>query len=150
MRSYIDNILSGNLVVAKEELAKRLSSMVQEKMHHYKVELVGEMFVEEDNDESDDLWEDVEELDEGNIQKMGRTKLVRVRIRNGKVQRRTKLSSVKGYTIRGGKMVRMTALERRHRKMAARKSRYKRRAKLSQTLRKRKISLRRRKAMGVK
>lgn len=150
MRSYIDNIFSGNLKVAKEELAKRLSSMVQEKLHHYKVELVGEMFVEEDNEETDDLWEDVEEIDEANIQKMGRTKLVRVRVRNGKVQRRTKLSAVKGYTIRGGKMVRMTSLERRHRKMAARKSRFKRRAKLSQTLRKRKISLRRRKAMGVK
>lgn len=90
------------------------------------------------------------ELDEANIQKMGRTKLIRVRIRKGKVQRRTKVSSVPGYTIRGGRMVRMSSQERRHRKMGARKARIKRRGKLSQILRKRRMSLRKRKAMGLR
>ena len=80
---------------------------------------------------------------------MGRTKVIRVRIRKGKVQRRKKFSAVKGYTIRGGKMTRMSSQEKLHRKMAARKARFKRRAHLKQALRKRKISLRRRKAMGL-
>jgi hypothetical protein len=43
----------------------------------------------------------------------------------------------------------MSPMERRHRKMAARKSKFKRRAKLGQALRKRKMSLRRRNSMGL-
>jgi hypothetical protein len=80
---------------------------------------------------------------------MGRMKLVRVRIRKGKVQRRRKVSGVKGFTYRGGKMIRMSPMERRNRRMAARKSKFKRRAKLGQALRKRKMSLRRRSSMGL-
>ena len=89
-------------------------------------------------------------LTEANIQKMGRTKLVRVRIRAGKVQRRKKFSTVKGYTIRGGRVVRMSPQERRNRKMGARRAKIKLRSKKNIILRKRKISLRKRKAMGVK
>ena len=90
------------------------------------------------------------ELVESNVQKTGRTKTVRVRIRGGKVQRRAKSSNVSGYTLRGGKLTRMSALERRNRKMAARISKFKRRAKMGQALRKRRMSLRKRKAMGVR
>jgi hypothetical protein len=80
---------------------------------------------------------------------MGRTKLVKIRIRGGKVQRRKKVSGIKGYTMRGGRMIRMSPQERRNRKMAARKSKFKRRAKLGQALRKRKMSLRRRGSLGL-
>jgi len=90
------------------------------------------------------------ELKEGNIQKFGRTKLVRVRVRGGKVQRRKKFSSVPGYTFRGGRLVRMSALERRKRKLGARKAKIKRKSKLNQILRKRKMSLRRRASLGVR
>ena len=90
-----------------------------------------------------------EKLDEANVLKMGRTKLIKVRVRRGKVQRRKKFSNVKGYTIRGGKLTRMMPAERRHRKMGVRRSKFKRRAKLNVSLRKRKISLRRRRAMGL-
>jgi hypothetical protein len=89
-------------------------------------------------------------LTEANIQKMGRTKLVRVRIRAGKVQRKKKFSTVKGYTIRGGRVVRMSSQERRNRKMGARRAKVKLRSKKNIILRKRKISLRKRKAMGIK
>jgi hypothetical protein len=81
--------------------------------------------------------------------KIGRTKTFRVRIRKGKIQRRKKLSAVKGWTIRGGKMTRMSPVERRNRKMGARRSKTKRRAKLGQSLRKRIMSLRKRRAMGL-
>ncbi len=79
----------------------------------------------------------------------GRIRRIRVRVRNGKIQRNVKVSNVKGFTIRGGKLVRMSATERLHRKRGARRGKIKRRAKLARALLKRKRSLRRRHAMGL-
>lgn len=90
------------------------------------------------------------EINESNVQKFGRTKLIRVRVRAGKVQRRKKFSSVPGYTIRGGRVVRMSATERRRRKMGARRAKIKRKGKLNTILRKRRMSLRRRATLGVR
>lgn len=78
-----------------------------------------------------------------------RVKIVKARIRGGKVQRRKKVSNVKGYTIRGGKMTKMSSLERLHRKRGARKGKLKRKAKLARSLMKRKRSLRKRKSIGI-
>ena len=72
-----------------------------------------------------------------------RIKRIRVRIRNGKVQRNKRVSGVKGYTLRGGRLVRMSTTERLHRKRGARRGKVKRRAKLARALIKRKRSLRR-------
>jgi hypothetical protein len=130
MRDFIDCLFYGDLAEAKEALVDRIEELVAEKLEQVEVEIVGE-------------------LDEGNIQKMGRTKLIRVRFRKGKIQRRVKKSAVPGFTIRGGKLTRMMPQERRNRKMAARRSKFKRRSKLRQSLRKRQISLRKRKAMGL-
>ena len=141
--TLVDAILSENWNIAKELIEKRVAEIIEEKTQKLKEEIAFEEYGDYDE-------EYYEELDEANVQKMGRTKLVRIRIRGGKVQRRKKFSSVKGYTIRGGKLTRMSSLERRHRKMAARKSKFKRRAKLSQSLRKRRMSLRKRKAMGIR
>lgn len=87
---------------------------------------------------------------EANVQKMGRRKLIRARVRGGKIQRRKIFSSVKGYTIRGGKLVRMPAKERLKRKISQRRAKIKRRAKLARALVKRKRSLRKRKGLGLK
>jgi hypothetical protein len=84
-----------------------------------------------------------------NVMKVGRTNIIRVRIRGGKVQRRVKRSAVKGFTLRGGKLVRITPTEKLHRKMGARRAKIKRRAKLARSLIKRQRSLRRRKALGL-
>lgn len=84
-----------------------------------------------------------------NVMKVGRTKVIKVRIRGGKVQRRKKVSGVKGFTIRGGKLVRMSPAEKMRRKMGARKARVKRRAKLARSLIKRRRSLMKRKSMGL-
>jgi hypothetical protein len=135
--SIVDSFLSGNLTEARKLIDERIEELFEEKLEIIKQRIVIE--------ESEKLG-----LDEANILKMGRTKLVRVRIRAGKVQRRKKFSSVPGYTIRGGKVVRMSSQERRHRKMGARRAKIKLRSKKNQILRKRKISLRKRKAMGVK
>ena len=138
MRSLIDAILSNDLLEAKRILDERLDELTDDALTDVKDDMALEMF---------DV--DLDELEEGNIMKMGRTKMIRVRIRGGKIQRRKKLSAVQGYTTRGGKLVRMSPVERRNRKMASRRSKFKRRAKLRQSLRKRKISLRRRSAMGL-
>ena len=138
MKSFIDALLSNNLIEAKRILDERLDELADDALTDVKDDMALEMF---------DV--DLNELEEGNIMKMGRTKMIRVRIRGGKIQRRKKLSAVKGYTTRGGKLVRMSPVERRNRKMASRRSKFKRRAKLRQALRKRKMSLRRRSAMGL-
>ena len=130
MRDFIDCLFYGDILEAKEALVDRIEELIAEKLEQVEVEIV-------------------DELDEGNIQKMGRTKLIRVRFRKGKIQRRVKKSAVPGFTIRGGKLTRMMPQERRNRKMAARRSKFKRRSKLRQSLRKRQISLRKRKAMGL-
>ena len=133
MKDFVSKLLAGSLVEARELLEDKLDELIEERLTEEKAKIALEMF----------------DLDEGNVQKMGRMKLVRVRIRKGKVQRRRKVSGVKGFTLRGGKMIRMSPMERRNRRMAARKSKFKRRAKLGQALRKRKMSLRRRSSMGL-
>jgi hypothetical protein len=135
--SIVENFLSGNLTEARKLIDERIKELFEQKLEIIKQRIVSE--------ESEKLG-----LTEANVQKMGRTKLIRVRIRGGKVQRRKKFSTVPGYTIRGGKLIRMSSQERRLRKMGARRAKIKMRSKKSQILRKRKISLRKRKAMGVK
>lgn len=84
-----------------------------------------------------------EELDEA------RVSIVKARVRGGKIQRRKKVSNVPGMTLRGGTLKRMSAAERRRRKMGARKGKLKRKAKLSRSLMKRKRSLQKRKSLGL-
>jgi len=138
MDGFIDKLLNNQLVESKEVLDQYLNDLVDQKLNQMKLRLASEMF------ETSNISEAVR-----NVMKIGRTKTFRVRIRKGKIQRRKKLSAVKGWTIRGGKMTRMTPLERRNRKMGARRSKTKRRAKLGQSLRKRIMSLRKRRAMGL-
>jgi len=138
MIKLVEAILSGNLVLARELFSTRLDEIFEEKLEQFKLRIVAEDY---DSDS---------ELSEANVMKMGRTKLVRLRIRKGKVQRRKKFSTVKGYTIRGGKMVRMSPSERMHRKRGARRAKIKLRAKKNVILRKRNISLRKRRAMGIR
>jgi hypothetical protein len=133
MKDIVEKILSNKLIDAQSLLEDKIYEILEDKLTEIKARMALEMF----------------DLDEGNIQKMGRTKLVKIRIRGGKVQRRKKVSGVKGYTMRGGRMIRMSAQERRNRKVAARRSKFKRRAKLGQALRKRKMSLRRRGSLGL-
>lgn len=71
------------------------------------------------------------------------------RIRNGKIQRNRRVATDKNYTLRGGRLVRISPVERRHRQLSQRLASRKRRAKMSVALRKRKISLMRRKAFGA-
>lgn len=149
MRQIFDYLAQDNYSGLKDLLDSRLRDLVNEKVSQMRTRLINRMF--EEDREVDVDFDDIDEefLEEGNVQKMGRTKLVRVRIRGGKVQRRKKVSGVKGYTMRGGRLTRMTPTERRHRRLAARMAKFKRRAKMSQIVRKRQRSLRRRHSMGL-
>jgi len=76
-------------------------------------------------------------------------KIVKARVRGGKIQRRKKVSTRPGYTFRGGKLVRMSPAERRRRKMGARRGKIKRRSKMNRANMKRARSNRKRNALGL-
>jgi hypothetical protein len=78
-----------------------------------------------------------------------RIKIVKARIRGGKIQRRKKVSNVSGMTFRGGKLTRMSPAERRRRKMGQRRGKMKRKAKMTRTLMKRRRSLQKRRTLGL-
>jgi hypothetical protein len=86
---------------------------------------------------------DGEKLDEA------RVAIIKARIRGGKIQRRKKVSNVPGFTLRGGKLTRMSASERRRRKLGARIAARKTKQKQSQSLRKRRLSLMKRSRLGI-
>lgn len=85
---------------------------------------------------------------EGQLEE-ARINLVKARIRGGVVQRRKKVSNVPGMTIRGGQLKRMSAAERRRRKLGAKKAQLKTRGKQIQIQRNRKLSLMKRKRLGL-
>lgn len=66
------------------------------------------------------------------------------KIRRGKVLRRHKVATRKGYTFRKGKVTRMSAQERRKRKLSQIKGARKRKATKARAIRKRKITNRKR------
>ena len=84
-----------------------------------------------------------EKLDEARIN------IVKARVRGGVIQRRKRVSNVPGMTLRGGQLTRMSAAERRARKLGAKRAARKSRAKKSQMLRKRKMSLMKRQRLGI-
>jgi hypothetical protein len=103
-----------------------------------------------------DIYDVVEDLDESNIVKQGRIQKIRRRIRrNAKgrivVQRNVRRSAIKGYRISGNTVKRIPATARIQK--ARKLKRYwktKGRARMNRTLLKRKMSMRRRKSMGIR
>lgn len=130
----VDLLFSDNITEAKKIISERIEEIVSAKLEEKKRQVTEEY-----------LKEYVP-----NIQTIGRSKLIRIRIRGGKVQRRKKVSGVQGFTYRGGRLTRMSQVERRRRRMSAKRARLKRRAKMGVILRKRKLSLRKRKSLGLR
>jgi hypothetical protein len=132
MRELVDNILNDRFVEANSNLTDRINEIFESIIDEIKLKVASEF-----------------SIDESNVYKMGREKSIRLRIRKGKVQRRVVKSTTPGYIERGGRLTRMSPQERRHRKMGQRTAKFKRRHALQQTIRKRKVALKRRKALGV-
>lgn len=133
--SFIKALRTKNLIEATKLFKERLDARRDRRLNEEKKRIAAEWLGETDH---------AELLDE----KM-RIKIVRVRVRKGKVQRRKKVANVKGFTMRGGKLTRMSVSERRNRKLGNRRSKFKRKAKKVQMLRKRKISNMKRKRLGL-
>lgn len=135
----IENIKSKNMIQSKNIFESLMAIIATRKLLEAKKHTAARM--EEYNTENSENYEEV--INEARI------RIIKARIRGGKIQRRKRVSNVAGYTLRGGKLKRMSMTERRKRRMGQRRGKLKRRAKLGRALMKRKRSLRRRKAMGL-
>jgi hypothetical protein len=72
------------------------------------------------------------------------------RIRHGQVQRRVAVTRMAGYKVINGKLVKMSSQEKMHRKLGQRVGARKRVSKIATMLRKRAMSIRKRKSAGIK
>jgi hypothetical protein len=137
---FVDLVVEGQLEKAKENLFSRLNEIASRILGEAKNYVVEDM------------------LEEGspNIIKQGRIQKIRRRIRrNAKgrivVQKNRKRSGIKGYRIKGNRVVRISATTRiKKARLLKRSWKTTRRAKLRRSLLKRKMSMRRRSAMGLK
>jgi hypothetical protein len=145
--NFVDHIIKNKLVEAKQSIFDRLNEIASDKLQELK-QVVGSS-----------VYEEVELLDEApsrNVTKVGRVQKIRRRIRRdskGKivVQRNVRRSAVKGYRISGNSVKRISATQRINKQRALKRYwKTKGRAKLTRTLLKRKMSMRRRKSMGIR
>ena len=141
----VDLLIQNKLVEAKELFYSQINERVAKRLEEKRKEL------------SADIYEWTEEvLEEGNIVKQGRIQKIRRRIRRDAkgrivVQRNVKRSAIKGYRVSGNTVKRIPVTQRMQK--ARKLKRYwktKGRAKLNRTLLRRKMSMRRRKSMGIR
>jgi hypothetical protein len=152
--NFVDLILQNKLDEAKELIFARLDEIASVRMEEAKPYITDAMFEEIEVDE--EVLEEAAKKRNPNIVKMGRIQKIRRRIRRNKkgriiVQRNVKRSGLKGYRISGSTVKRIPATVRlRKARLLKRSWKTTRKSKLRRTLLKRKMSMRRRKAMGLK
>jgi hypothetical protein len=152
--NFVELILQNRLDEAKELIFERLNDIASVRMEEAKPYVVDAMFEEIEVDE--EVLEEAAKKRNPNIQKMGRITKVRRRIRRNKkgrivVQRNVRKSGIKGYRISGNTVKRIPATVRlRKARLLKRSWKTTRKSKLRRTLMKRKMSMRRRQAMGLK
>jgi hypothetical protein len=152
--SFLDLLIANKLDEAKKLIHARLNEISAKYLEEAKKTTANDRFdwIEE---------ESIEELDEvtkrnPNIINMGRVRRIRKRIRRNKkgritVQKNRRRSRLKGYRISGNTVRRIPATTRLKKARLLRRAwKTTRRAKLRRSLIKRRMSLRRRSAMGLK
>lgn len=160
MKHLVEAIDNKNFESANDLLAEKFHSIMERKMFEVKKMVAAEMcgqssgFVPTKNQKMVDqgvLEEDEPKVTQSTEQEVSeaRVAIIKARIRGGKIQRRKRVSNVPGFTLRGGKLTRMSASERRRRKLGARIAARKTKQKQSQSLRKRKLSLMKRSRLGI-
>jgi hypothetical protein len=145
----IDLIIEGKHSEAKEFIYSRLNEVAAKRLEQERRTISADIYEDVD-------LKDEQSLNEANIVRQGRIQKIRRRIRrNAKgritVQRNVRRSAVKGYRISGNTLKRIPAMQRIQK--ARKLKRYwktKGRATLNRTLMRRKMSMRRRKSMGIK
>lgn len=130
----VKSIIEKNNIQVRNILEERIDELLQIKLRQLKESYAAKMFMIEETD----------------LEEAKRFRIVRARIRNGKVQRRKKVSNVKGFTFRKGRMIRMSSQERRHRRQGQRRGKIKRRAERSRIRIHMKRSLRKRNSLHLK
>ena len=141
--NFIELISQNKLSEARDVIFAHMNSVVAKRLEEEKRAIAVDIY-------------DVEDLVEANIVKQGRIQKIRRRIRrNAKgrivVQRNVRRSAIKGYRISGNTVKRIPATARIQK--ARKLKRYwktKGRARMNRTLLKRKMSMRRRKSMGIR
>ena len=152
--NFVELILQNKLDEAKELIFNRLDEIASFRMEEAKPYITDAMFEEIEVDE--EVLEEAAQKRNPNVVKMGRIQKIRRRIRRNKkgriiVQRNVKRSGLKGYRMSGSTVKRIPATIRLHKaRMLKRSWKTTRKSKLRRTLLKRKMSMRRRKAMGIK
>ena len=140
----IDDIIKQRFEDAKEKIFASLDEMLERKLIAVKRTIAS------------DYFEELSEASNPNRQKVGRIIKIRRRIRRDKkgkivVQKNKRKSAIKGFRISGNKVVRVSAVSRMKKSRNLKKFwRSKGRSKLRRTLLKRKMSMNRRKAIGLK
>jgi hypothetical protein len=142
--NFIELILQNKLNEARDAIFAHMNSVIAKRLEEEKRAIAV------------DIYDVVEDLVEANIVKQGRIQKIRRRIRRNAqgrivVQRNVRRSAIKGYRISGNTVKRIPATVRIQK--ARKLKRYwktKGRARMNRTLLKRKMSMRRRKSMGIR
>jgi len=137
----VDLILSENFSQANKIFEGKISDIISEKLSIARIEIAKEMF----NDifeENEDLKEDVN---------LGRERVLNYRIRHGKFQLRQIRSHTPygGYAARRHNVGRQSPSEMQKRRLKARNSKYKKLIQRMRIRQRRRISMNRRKALGL-
>jgi len=146
--SFVNSIINNKLSEAKELILARLEEIIAKRLQEAK------RYVAEDM--SEEFLDEAAKKRNPNIVKMGRIQKIRRRIRrNAKgrivLQRNVQWSGIKGYRISGKTVKRIPANVRLHKaRMLKRSWKTTRKAKLRRTLFKRRMSMMRRKSIGLR
>jgi hypothetical protein len=146
--SFVNSIINNKLSEAKELILARLEEIVAKRLQEAK------RYVAEDM--SEEFLDDATKKRNPNIIKMGRIQKIRRRIRRNKqgrivLQRNVQRSGIKGYRISGKTVKRIPANVRLHKARLLKRSwKTTRKAKLRRTLFKRRMSMMRRKSIGLR
>lgn len=133
-------LIENKLDELKSQIFKKLHKISENYLREAKEYLASQIYFDESN----------------NIMRLGKINRIRRRIRrdsSGKiiVQRNAQRSTMKGYRIVGKSLRRISAIQRLRQSQRLKRSwRTSRRSKLTRSLLKRKMSMRRRSAMGIK
>jgi hypothetical protein len=146
--SFVNSIINNKLSEAKELILARLEEIIVKRLQEAK------RYVAEDM--SEEFLDEATKKRNPNIIKMGRIQKIRRRIRRNKqgrivLQRNVQRSGIKGYRISGKTVKRIPANVRlRKARLLKRSWKTTRKAKLRRTLFKRRMSMMRRKSIGLR
>ena len=172
MHTLIDSILNKDYVTADSLVAEEFESIMRSKLLEAKKHTAAkicELDVSKEKPEYDSIEDQrpvqkPEQSGKGDLPtnqvqtvasgksdlKEARIKILKARVRGGKVQRRKKISNVAGFKLgSGGQLQRMSPAERRNRKMGQKRGKMKRKSKMRMAIMKRKRSLRKRASIGL-